>query len=74
MPKKDPRDSYLKLQGNIGNLFVKQVTSHKTVSGHWILCIDRGPSPFCEMSAMVTNYVTDPPKLICDCLLKVVGS
>ena len=59
--KKTP-DSYLKLQGNIGNLSVKQVTSHKTVSGHWIaiLCIDRGPKQFCEMSAMVANYVTDP--------------
>ena len=26
-----------------------------------LLCVDRGPSQFCEKSAMVTNCVTDPP-------------
>ena len=27
-----------------------------------MLCISRGPSQFCEMSAKVTNWVTDPFK------------
>ena len=27
--------------------------------------MDRGPSQFCEMSAMVTNCLTGPPRLFC---------
>ena len=26
----------------------------------YMSCVDRGPSQFCEMYSMVTNFVTDP--------------
>ena len=40
-----------------------------------MLCIHRGQSPFCagfrEMSAKVTNWVTDPFRWLCELLGKV---
>ena len=57
----------------IGNRFI---TSHKKQQTHYVgaiglLCIDRGPGISREMSAMVTNYVTDPPGWFCDSLWNV---
>ena len=53
--------------GNIGNLFVKcmcQVTKAIcTICWGYrntMLCIGRGLSQFCETSAKVINWVTDP--------------
>ena len=38
-----------------------------------IVCIRKGPGQFCEMSAIVANYVTDTPRWFCDGLRKVDG-
>ena len=60
--------------GNIGNLFVKcigQVTKGHLyhllgVSDYYIYCIGRGPSEFCETSANVTNWVSNPFRCLCE--------
>ena len=53
--------------GNIGYLFVKCM--QQVAKGHlyhllgvsdYYVMIDREPSKFCETSAKVTNWVTDP--------------
>ena len=31
----------------------------------YIIYIDIGPSYFCEMSAMVTSWLTNPPRWLC---------
>ena len=36
----------------------------QTYSPHFMKCIDRRPSEFCETSANVTNWVTDPLKVL----------
>ena len=44
-----------------------------SVSGIRLPCYvcSEGQVSFCEMSAMVTNCVTDPPRWFCDCLREV---
>ena len=61
-----PQYNDINLQENIDNLFVN-IYYVKRHSHHFygyritMLCIDRGPSKFCEMSEMVTISATDPP-------------
>ena len=55
--------------GNIGDLFVKcmqQVTKghlyHLLGVSDDCVIYDRGSSQFCETSAKITDWVTDPPR------------
>ena len=61
--------------GNIGNLFVicmRQVTIghlyHLLGVSNYYVMIGRGQSKFCETSAKVTSWVTDPFRWLCELL------
>ena len=65
--------------GNIGKLFVKYM--QQVTTGHLYHLFGRSDfyekqralSQFCETSANITNWVTDPFKRFCELLCKVCG-
>ena len=66
--------------GNIGDLFVKcmpQVTKghlyHLLGISDYYAMYGTGPSQFCETSAKITDWVTDPLRWFCNISLKVCG-